>query len=742
LQLLDRMDQLPFWLYPLLVVGSLCGLSAAVRLGGLAHRLTVLEHRLAVATPLSVVAGPGLAPVLHASAAMPAIAAIPNAATPAPMVQAPAVPPADPAKSDADWWHGFELRAGTRWVTWLGAGALVVAAALFVKLAVDRGWLGPAARLALECTVGVGLLLAGRRAHRAEMTPLAQGLFGAGLGVLYVATYVGFTSYGLIAREIVLAAMIGVTITGCAIAIRHDAQAIAVLALLGGLLTPVAVSSGDGSREALLAYLLVLDLGALAIAMLRRWHALELIALAGTWVMFGGWLSRAHAADARSVELAWLAVFHVTFVALPLGFHLFRKRAAGLGRSSITIANAAVTIAGAMAILDGRRDDVGAVVLAMTALYAVLEVAVRRRLADGARGDHGFVALAAALATLAVPLLLRDRAVTIAWSLEAPVLLALGFHDRRFSLRVAALGVLALAMLHGVAAHGLTWDADLRAFTIPPFTSAMLAPLAAWLFAGVHAALRDRGDARDRWHGTAAALTGAGLALALVHVAVAHGFALVGRNDLGDAAVPLVWAVGSLLALAAVGRREETPAPIRTAIALAAVVAAGLCVDAYGAPGHPDALLALNLRFAGALVTALAVAANASVLARRSPEHGQLAWAAVVTAFGLAIGAEAYLHYAVDPLAPAGRHAHTALSIAWSAYAAGLLAIGFVRRHRRFRLAGLGLLGFVAIKLLLIDLAGAPQAYRVLSFLVTGALMIAVSYAYHRLERRQTPPEK
>ena len=67
--------------------------------------------------------------------------------------------------------------------------------------------------------------------------------------------------------------------------------------------------------------------------------------------------------------------------------------------------------------------------------------------------------------------------------------------------------------------------------------------------------------------------------------------------------------------------------------------------------------------------------------------------------------------------------------------------VGLRRRaaHDRLRapsapvpVRGLGLHGFVAINLLLIDLAGAPQAYRVLSFLVTGALMIAVSYAYKR----------
>ena len=378
----------------------------------------------------------------------------------------------------------------------------------------------------------------------------------------------------------------------------------------------------------------------------------------------------------------------------------------------------------------------------MAALHAALEGIARRRAADDdARGDFGFVALAAGLATLSVPLLLRDHAITLAWSLEAPLLLAFGFHDRRPALRLAALGVLALAVLHVTSTSWPFHAVGLRPFANLAFAGAMLAPLGAWLVAGVHAALRDRGDARDRWHGTMAAIVGGAVALALVHGELARWFALIGRRDLGDAAVPIVWAAGSLIALAVVARREP-PAAIRGAIALAAVLAAGLCLAAYRAPAHPDALLALNLRFVGALVTALALAANAAVAARRDPALGRLAWAAAIAGFGLAIGAEAYLHYSTfDPPAHASRRAHTALSIAWSGYAALLLAIGFARRRRTLRLAGLALLGTVAIKLLLIDLAGAPQAYRMLSFLVAGALMIAVSFAYHRFERRREPPE-
>ena len=762
------MEQFLFVLYAVVVVGSVSGLRAALRLGALAHRIAALERQLTASgerglgePPPSralvlqaparlapaVAAAPAEAAAPPAEAAAPALtvaAAAVAAAPAAPVAAAPAAPVAPPPlrSPEADWWHRFELRAGTRWVTWLGAGALVIAAALFVKLAIDRGWLGPAARLALGAAGGVGLLVAGRRAHRAEMRPLAQGLFGAGLGVLYVAAYVAFASYGLIARELVVAAMIGVTITGCAIAIRHDAQPVAVLALLGGLVMPLAASSGGGSRDALLAYLLILDLGAVAIALARRWHALELIALAGTWALFGGWLARAHDAAARPAELAWLAAFHVLFAALPFGAHL-RRHATGADRSLLVLANAIVTLLCAVAILDGQRGPLGAVALAMAALYAALEAISRRTAAaGGARGDLGFVGLAAALATLALPLLLRGHALTLAWSLEASLLLALGFLDRRTSLRIAALGVLALAVLHGVGARWPIQAAGFRPLVNRSFAGAMLAPLATWFFAWVHHALRDRGDARDRWRGIGAGLAGGAVALGLVHNELAQWFAIAGRPDLGGAAAPIVWAMGSLLALAAVARRRSPPPAISAAIALAAALAAALCVAAYRAPAHPDALLALNLRFIAAAVTAAALAANAIVLGRQDSARGRLVWAAALAGFALAVGAEAYLHYAAaDSLAHAGRRAHTALSIAWSGYAAVLLALGFIRRRRRLRLAGLGLLGAVAIKLLLIDLAGAPQGYRVLSFLIVGALMIAVSYAYHRLERRPVPPE-
>ena len=81
------------------------------------------------------------------------------------------------------------------------------------------------------------------------------------------------------------------------------------------------------------------------------------------------------------------------------------------------------------------------------------------------------------------------------------------------------------------------------------------------------------------------------------------------------------------------------------------------------------------------------------------------------------------------------------LSILWGVYAAVMLSIGFWRRARPVRLAALGLFAVTALKLVLVDLAGIRQIYRILSFLVLGLLMIGVSYLYHRVEKHLAASE-
>ena len=105
--------------------------------------------------------------------------------------------------------------------------------------------------------------------------------------------------------------------------------------------------------------------------------------------------------------------------------------------------------------------------------------------------------------------------------------------------------------------------------------------------------------------------------------------------------------------------------------------------------------------------------------------------------FGL-LSAEPYLHSlrnAHDPDA-GWWSAQMWLTIVWSIFATGVLALGFWRKHRGVRFAALGLYAVTALKLVLVDMAQLEEVYRIVSFFVMGVLMIAASYLYHKVEKQ------
>lgn len=71
------------------------------------------------------------------------------------------------------------------------------------------------------------------------------------------------------------------------------------------------------------------------------------------------------------------------------------------------------------------------------------------------------------------------------------------------------------------------------------------------------------------------------------------------------------------------------------------------------------------------------------------------------------------------------------LSVLWAIVGFGCVAVGFARRHAATRWVGLILLGITTAKVLLIDMANVQTVLRVLAMMVTGVLLLAVSYLYH-----------
>jgi uncharacterized membrane protein len=81
------------------------------------------------------------------------------------------------------------------------------------------------------------------------------------------------------------------------------------------------------------------------------------------------------------------------------------------------------------------------------------------------------------------------------------------------------------------------------------------------------------------------------------------------------------------------------------------------------------------------------------------------------------------------------------LSAIWTIYASALFAVGMSRHRPLLRWLGLALFGCTIFKVFVVDLAALNVMYRILSFLVLGVVLVAVSIAYQRAMVRQKGAE-
>ncbi|MGH2427957.1 MAG: DUF2339 domain-containing protein [Candidatus Limnocylindria bacterium] len=100
---------------------------------------------------------------------------------------------------------------------------------------------------------------------------------------------------------------------------------------------------------------------------------------------------------------------------------------------------------------------------------------------------------------------------------------------------------------------------------------------------------------------------------------------------------------------------------------------------------------------------------------------------AVVDAFQVQVGGG----IALEELQEQGQ---LALSVLWAVLGGGGLAVGLATRARPLRVFALALLALATAKVFLIDLATLDVAYRVLSFIALGVLLLASAWVFFRLQ--------
>jgi uncharacterized membrane protein len=367
------------------------------------------------------------------------------------------------------------------------------------------------------------------------------------------------------------------------------------------------------------------------------------------------------------------------------------------------------------------------------------------------------------------------------WAVEGLMLTWVGLRSGESSARRYAYAVYAAAALHWLAfdmqISPLTPGGDftpifnLRAGSCVALIAALQA--GAWLYARARAGTEGAGGgevarvylSEDERAGSASALTLAahGLAVTLLSLDLSEYFGLRKAGSAGlDAeraengrqfALTALWCVYGA-GLVVYGARRGFRA-VRYAgfalLVLTTIKVFSYDLSFYDAVWHVPVLNQTFLAFAF-LVAAYTFAVRLYARAPELEEERSAIPVLVVVANFLmlvALSAEAagYFDSGRAGAADAARARdlelakQLSLSVIWALYGAGLLLAGGLWRVRLLRLMALVLLSLTTLKVFFWDLSSLDRAYRIVSFIVLGAILLAVSYLYQKSQQRAAAEE-
>ncbi|CAN5476648.1 DUF2339 domain-containing protein [soil metagenome] len=317
----------------------------------------------------------------------------------------------------------LEKFIGENLINKIGITVLVLGIAFFVKYAIDQDWINETGRVCIG--LGCGVILVGlahylRNSYRSFSSVLA----GGGIAVFYFTIAFAFHQYHLFSQTAAFVIMVMITIFAVLLALLYDKLELAVIAAIGGFITPFLVSTGSGNYVILFSYLIILNIGMLALSYFKKWPAINVIALFFTVIIYGGWLGNELITNDPFLKyknaLLFATVFYLLFLAMNLVYNIrTSKPFKGFDFSILLVITFGYYAAG-MLNLNCWND--GAYQGLFTIILGVVNLGLAWFFYKSQKGDRNLLYLLIGLTltfiSLTAPVQLHGHSITLFWSSE------------------------------------------------------------------------------------------------------------------------------------------------------------------------------------------------------------------------------------------------------------------------------------------------------------------------------------
>jgi uncharacterized membrane protein len=353
----------------------------------------------------------------------------------------------------------LEKFIGENLLSKIGITVLVLGISFFVKYAIDQNWIKEAGRVIIGLIAG-GILIGIAHRIRNSYRSFSSVLMGGGLTVFYFTIAFAFHQYHLISQTAGFIIMVIITVFAVVLSLYYDRLELAVLATIGGFITPFLVSTGQENYIALFTYLCILNSGLMVLAWFKRWPSINIIALFFTTIIYGSWLVKKMWLDYPVVvpykdAMLFGTLFYLQFVTMNIVNNIRQKKIFNAFDFIVVLSINFLFYLAATFILsywnNGNYNGLFTASLGIFNLLLVLGFKQKKTI------DPNFLTLLTGLAltfiSLTAPVQFKGNYVTLFWAAETVILFWLFQRTRTVQLKITSL-IIAIFMLGSL---GILW---------------------------------------------------------------------------------------------------------------------------------------------------------------------------------------------------------------------------------------------------------------------------------------------
>ena len=156
--------------------------------------------------------------------------------------------------------------------SWIGGFALLLAAAFWVKYALENNLISPQMRIGAGLLTGLALWVAGLYLKNPGYKTTSNTLCACGLTICYIISFAGYALYGMFALPITFGLLAFISLAAFCTAVYKQTAYLGILAQIGAFVTPFLFSAATSNLLLLLVYFVCVNIAALGTAYLKKWN--------------------------------------------------------------------------------------------------------------------------------------------------------------------------------------------------------------------------------------------------------------------------------------------------------------------------------------------------------------------------------------------------------------------------------------------------------------------------------------